>query len=220
MAFPLFSSSTAIVISIVATVLALIYRAALPKPIPGIPYNHASAKSVFGDIPSMMKWQKRTRETFTWMTEQCKKLNAPMVQVSITPFSKPWVIVVDARECQDVLWHRSKEFDRADTTRDVVEPILREHFFSFPSGPKQRAHRALLSDLMTPAFLNNVSIKPPRILNTHIFPDCGTAALRCNLGIAAVVAEEECSREWPPLPCTRRHCQCSPRYDLGCFRRP
>lgn len=63
-------------------------------------------------------------------------------------------------ERQDVLTRRSKEFDRAAHTTDVVMPILREHHFSFPSGPKQRAHRALLSDLMTPAFLNEVSAKP------------------------------------------------------------
>jgi hypothetical protein len=156
MTFPVFSSSTAIVASLVLAVLAILYRAALPKPIPGIPYNYASARSIFGDIPSMMKWKKDTRETFTWMTEQCRRLNAPMVQIFVKPFSAPWVVIVDARECQDVLTRRSKEFDRSPFTTDVVEPILREHHFSFPSGPKQRAHRALLSDLMAPAFLNEV----------------------------------------------------------------
>jgi hypothetical protein len=158
MTFSIFSSSTAIIVSIVVAILAILYRAALPKPIPGIPYNYASSRSIFGDIPSMMKWKRDTRETFTWMTEQCNKLNAPMVQIFVKPFSAPWVIVVDARECQDVLTRRSKEFDRSSFTTDVVQPILREHHFPFPSGPKQRAHRALLSDLMTPAFLNEVCV--------------------------------------------------------------
>ncbi|KAL6408586.1 cytochrome P450 [Ilyonectria robusta] len=80
-----------------------------------------------------------------------------MVQVFVRPFSLPWVIVTDARECEDVLTRRSRDFDRARFTTDVVQPILREHHFSFPSGPQQRAHRSLLSDLMTPAFLNEVA---------------------------------------------------------------
>ncbi|KAH7131750.1 cytochrome P450 [Dactylonectria estremocensis] len=128
-----------------------------PKPIPGIPYKHAAARSILSDVPSMMKWKKDTRETFSWMTEQCKRLNAPMAQVFVSPFSLPWVLVTDARECEDVLTRRSREFDRARFTTDVVQPILREHHFPFPSGSKQRAHRSLLSDLMTPAFLNEVA---------------------------------------------------------------
>jgi hypothetical protein len=154
-------STTALVIGVTVALLVLLYRLALPRPISGIPYNHASARSIFGDIPSMMKWRRDTRETFTWMTEQVMQLNAPMVQVFVKPFSLPWVIVTDARECHDVLTRRSKEFDRSEFTTNVVQPILREHHFPFPSGPKQRAHRALLSDLMTPAFLNEVSAPTP-----------------------------------------------------------
>ncbi|KAN0106894.1 cytochrome P450 [Hyaloscypha variabilis] len=166
MTFSTFTSWTALVVGILALLLTLLYRAALPKPIPGIPYNHASARSIFGDIPGMMKWKAETRETFTWMTEQCKLLNAPMVQLFVKPFSLPWVIVTDARECLDVLTRRSKEFDRSSFTTDVVLPILREHHFPFPSGPKQRAHRALLSDLMTPAFLNEVAA--PRLYHATL----------------------------------------------------
>jgi len=71
--------------------------------------------------------------------------------------SRQLVIVVDARECYDVL-HRRQEFDRAQFTTDDVQPIVREHHFTFPSGPKQRAHRLLLNDMMTPAFLNEVRL--------------------------------------------------------------
>jgi cytochrome P450 len=167
MAFSLFSSSTTLVVSIILAAAALLYRAALPKPIPGIPYNQASARSVLGDIPGMMKWKKDTRELFSWMTAQCKNLNSPMVQVFVKPFSAPWVIIVDARECQDVLVRRSKEFDRSPFTTDVVGPILREHHFSFPTGPKFRAHRALLADLMTPGFLNDVRTTPSVAISTN-----------------------------------------------------
>ena len=151
-----FSSTTALVVGLVVAALVLLYRAALPKPIPGIPYSHESAKSILGDIPSMKAYKKDTQEIFAWMTAQCQKLNSPIVQVFVRPFSRPWVIIADARECQDVLLRRSREFDRSRFTTDVVQPILREHHFSFPSGPKQKAHRALLGDLMTPAFLHEV----------------------------------------------------------------
>ncbi len=157
MAFSIFTASTALVVGIVLVIVVLVYYAALPKPISGIPYHAASARSVLGDMPGMLKWKKDTQELFAWMTAQCKNLNSPMVQVFIKPFSSPWVIIVDARECQDVLVRRAKEFDRSTFTTDVVEPILREHHFPFPTGPKFRAHRALLSDLMSPAFLHEVS---------------------------------------------------------------
>lgn len=62
---------------------------------------------------------------------------------------------------------RSKEFDRASFTTDVVQPILREHFFPMPSSTKQRAHRALLSDTMTPAFLNEVRSHPSLKMNNN-----------------------------------------------------
>ncbi|KAF2799649.1 cytochrome P450 [Melanomma pulvis-pyrius CBS 109.77] len=152
-----FSSTPALVVGLVVAALVLLYHAALPKPIPGIPYNHESSKSVLGDIPSMNAYKKETQEIFTWMTAQCQKLNSPIVQVFVRPFSTPWVIITDARECQDVLLRRSREFDRSRFTTDVVQPILREHHFSFPSGPKQKAHRALLSDLMTPGFLHEIA---------------------------------------------------------------
>lgn len=167
MALIFLSSSTLLAFGVIFVALILVYRAALPKPIRGIPYNHASARSILGDIPSMIKWKNETRETFSWITLQCKKLNSPIVQIFAKPFSKPWVIITDARECQDVLVRRSKEFDRASFTTDVVQPILREHFFPMPSSTKQRAHRALLSDTMTPAFLNEVRSHPSLKMNNN-----------------------------------------------------
>lgn len=157
MAFDHPPSPTTVVVGLFLAALALLYRMALPKPIPGIPYNEASAHSILGDIPAMLRWKKETRELFSWMTAQCTTLNSPMVQIFAKPFSTPWVIVTDARECQDALVRRPREFDRSHFTTDVVQPILREHHFSFPSGPKCRAHRALLADLMTPGFLHEVS---------------------------------------------------------------
>jgi hypothetical protein len=49
-----FSQSTVIAsVCIFAAVVALAYRAILPKPIPGIPYNKASASRILGDAPDV-----------------------------------------------------------------------------------------------------------------------------------------------------------------------
>lgn len=40
------------------------YRAALPKPLPNIPYNRDAADRLFGDIPEMMGYVLRTKRIF------------------------------------------------------------------------------------------------------------------------------------------------------------
>lgn len=157
MSFSLIPSSTlALGISGILLVLVFLYRSLLPKPLPGIPYNKNAATSLLGDIPAMSASIKENGELYSWMTSQCHSLNSPIIQLFIKPLKKPWVVVADARECQDVLGRRGREFDRAKLNWDVVQPILGEHHFPFPSGPKHKAHRALLADLMGVGFLHKV----------------------------------------------------------------
>ena len=40
------------------------YRAMLPKPLAGIPYNRDAAKKMFGDVPEMMGYVMRTQRIF------------------------------------------------------------------------------------------------------------------------------------------------------------
>lgn len=89
------------------------YRWALPRPIPGIPYNKDAANSILGDAPDALRFSENS-EIVTWMKETLIKLNEPMIQVFMKPFSKPWVIVADFREAQDVTSRRTREFDRAE----------------------------------------------------------------------------------------------------------
>lgn len=49
---------------IILGVLYIGYRAALPKPLPDIPYNHDAAGKLFGDVPEMMGYVKRTKRIF------------------------------------------------------------------------------------------------------------------------------------------------------------
>lgn len=48
----------------VLAVLYIGYRAALPKPLPGIPYDHDAAGKLFGDVPEMMSYVRRTKRIF------------------------------------------------------------------------------------------------------------------------------------------------------------
>lgn len=45
-------------------VLYLAYRALLPKPLPGIPYNKDAANKLFGDVPEVMSYVKSTKQIY------------------------------------------------------------------------------------------------------------------------------------------------------------
>lgn len=53
-----------LLIAIAATSLWILYKAILPKPIPGIPYNKDAANKLFGDVPEMMRYVLRTKRIF------------------------------------------------------------------------------------------------------------------------------------------------------------
>lgn len=58
------SFGAAVVISVICIIFYVLYRAALPKPLEGIPYNKDAAEKVFGDVPEMMGYVVRTKRIF------------------------------------------------------------------------------------------------------------------------------------------------------------
>jgi hypothetical protein len=69
-----------LVLTSVAFSLRLLYRLALPRPIPGIPYNEASARKLLGDVSGMTSHIKNADGTFiTYIMESMKTLNAPLI---------------------------------------------------------------------------------------------------------------------------------------------
>lgn len=64
MGITLFSVEGAFVSSVFIVVLYVAYRAVLPKPLPGIPYNRDAANGLLGDIPEMMRYVLRTKRIF------------------------------------------------------------------------------------------------------------------------------------------------------------
>jgi len=145
------------VAGIVVIVLYAAYQWALPKPIPGIPYNEEATHNLLGDIPAITKHVKETGEIWNWVGAQNAKLNSPIVQIFTRPFAKPWVLIADFRESQDILMRRTKEFDRSDFFGELFLGMMPDfHISMLSSNPEFKIHRRLIQDLMTPAFLNEV----------------------------------------------------------------
>jgi hypothetical protein len=131
-----------------------LYQRLLPRPLPGIPYNRASALRLLGDAPDMLREVSVTRELNVWLVKQVNKLHAPLCQVFVEPFSKPWVLLADPIEAYDIMVRRP-EFDRSDFITDGLSPMDAFHA-RMKTGAQWRTTRAWLQDLMSPSFLNNV----------------------------------------------------------------
>lgn len=138
---------------IIVALLAVLYRAALPKPLPGIPYNQESVGRIFGDLKDMRKAKYRRQ----WIWSQPRQHGAPLSQAFLFPFRRPTVIVSDYRTAVDICSRRIKEFDRGTRNRECVGVTAPNFHFTMESrDPRFRMHREILRDLMSPWFLNEV----------------------------------------------------------------
>lgn len=145
---------------VTAVSLVLLYLLALPKPLPGIPYNAAATNNLLGDVPAMQAHTKQDRGNnfVTFVLSAVHALNAPLVQVFLGgPMSKPMVILSDFHEMQDIMTNRTKDFDRSPTTGLIVKGLGPNHHIHLRTTPQWLAQRRLTQDLMTPTFLNNVA---------------------------------------------------------------
>ena len=146
-----------------SAILYLAYRAALPRPIPGIPYHKSAANSLFGDIPRLLKHYTAEKAITAWFPLQCIELDSPIVQLFIRPFGRPMVFLADWRESQDILTQR-KEFDRSRFFGDVLRGLLPNAFITMQTDDIFRHQRRLVAKTMSSSFLSQVSA--PRIYNT------------------------------------------------------
>ena len=142
-----------VAIVLLALVLYGLYQWLLPKTVPGIAYNPEATKSLFGDAPGMIKEVGVTGEFRVWCSKQVKKMNSPICQIFIRPFSKPWILLADFRESKDILMRR-KEFDKSSFLSDGMACMGSFHGI-YTTGAKFKSNRQLIQDLMTTSFLNN-----------------------------------------------------------------
>lgn len=133
-------------------------RALLPKPIPGVPYRKANAEKLLGNGLEMLAWKKEHGEMFGYLAKMAVELNAPIFQIFVHPLGKPWVVIADNRESNDIMARRTnRDFDRSKFLGDLLSSLSPEFHFHMPTGDRWKAHRKLVADTMSPAFLTEVA---------------------------------------------------------------
>jgi hypothetical protein len=172
-------SPTAFGVAIIVGLAVLVYRSALPKPIPGIPYDKRAAKNLFGSLPDMISYMKMNGVIIPWLTSHNAKHGAPLVQFFGAPFSKPTLVLSDFHESQDILLRRTKEFDRAARSLASFEGSIPNHHIAMRTAdPRFKGNKELVRDLMSPNFLADVrscSLRSPNAVpliweNSRRFP--------------------------------------------------
>ncbi|KAI1757712.1 cytochrome P450 [Xylaria castorea] len=138
--------------------LYLAYRWALPKPIPGIPYDESAKNSLFGNVPELLSILRVTGKTRPFFIEHPKKHNSALTQVWMGPLQKPCLILSDFRESQDILLRRAREFNRGPFSTNAFAGVVPNHHIAMASSdPRFKGNRELVRDLMTFNFLHEVS---------------------------------------------------------------
>ena len=136
----------------------LIRRVLLPRPIPGIPYRKRNAEKIFGNGLEMLAWKKEHGEMMGYLAKMAVELDAPIFQIFVHPWGKPWVVIADNREANDIMARRTgRDFDRSKFLGDSLAKLSPEFHFHMPTGDRWKTHRKLVADTMSPAFLSEVA---------------------------------------------------------------
>ncbi|KAI9902089.1 hypothetical protein N3K66_003906 [Trichothecium roseum] len=147
------ASPMVIAAAVASSLIFAVYQWLLPRPIPGIPYNPEAARRILGDIPSMLRDE---RGAMDWLLAQSQRHSGPVCQLFLRPFGRPFVLLSDFREAQDIMMRR-KEWDRSDYSIEIFSGQAPEHHINKKTGPAWKSHRRLLQDLMMPTFLKGVA---------------------------------------------------------------
>lgn len=146
-------------IALTVCLLYLCYRWALPKPIPGIPYDESASRNIFGNLPEIREFVRKNGRLRPWLSSHPIRHKSPITQIWTNPFKNPSLIISDFQESQDILLRRTKEFDRSQRSVDFFAGIVDNHHIAMRSAdPRFKLNKELVKDLMTPAFLNEVCI--------------------------------------------------------------
>ena len=136
--------------------LALLARwVLLPRPFPGIPHNREAANQILGDVGEL----RTSTGIRAFMRAQFIRHQSPIVQVFMSPLSRPWVLIGDFREAHDIAVSRYREFDKSTLTSDSFRGIVPQSFVSYKAEhPVYKHSKELLKDWMTPSFFRSVSL--------------------------------------------------------------
>ncbi|TKX26505.1 cytochrome P450 monooxygenase-like protein 9 [Elsinoe australis] len=107
----------------------------------------------------MIVWVLKYDTCFDWITSLGGRIESPIYQVFIRPFGKPVIVLTDPREIEDILLHRTREFDRANHTSDIFVGTIPNHHIVQPTNDRFRTQRKLLAGTMRNEFLKNVAAR-------------------------------------------------------------
>ncbi|KAH6622556.1 cytochrome P450 [Chaetomium tenue] len=139
--------------TILSVAVYLFYLWLRPKPVPGIPYNVEATKTIWGDLPAWNRYAAQNGELSSWLGELCLKHQSPVAQAFIHPFSKPWILVGDFHEAQDILMRRT-DFEKPQFLIDGLAALGGFHARFKTNDPRFKASRQIRQDLMAPKFLH------------------------------------------------------------------
>ena len=114
-------------------------RLAYPRPYPNTPYNRASSKRLWGDIPDLLRVLTTTQDPSKFTFEQCGNLNSPVVQLLLRPFLKPTIFISDVLEVK------------------TIRPILPHCSLAKATTPEFKGRRRLWEGSMGTSFLRRVA---------------------------------------------------------------
>ncbi|KAI1380700.1 cytochrome P450 [Hypoxylon crocopeplum] len=130
----------------------VIYQRLLPKPLPGIPFDPESARSLWGDEPAL---RDDPAGLAKWCSKQLDKHGSPICQALMGPFKTPVVLVADVKETRELLMSRI-DFDRSAYIIDRF-PLFGEFHLNMKTGDGWRMSRGWLKDLLAPHYLHDVA---------------------------------------------------------------
>ena len=162
---PLLLSLTVILLTLAAT-----YQLSLPRPLPGIPHNHESARRPAGDVPHRLAAEGRRPRDF-WV-DLCAAKNSAVAQYFPGPFARPVVVLSDFREAQDLFVRRGETVDRGVFGKRMWSGVGDKHFVALDSkDPDFHASKLLGRDLMTPNYIQTVRVQaiPPPTMHMHLY---------------------------------------------------
>lgn len=127
--------------------LYLAYRWALPKPIPGIPYDESARNSLLGNLPEIISMLRTTGKTRPFFVGHPSRHQSALTQIWLGPLQKPSLILSDFRETQDILLRRTREFDRGPRNTSAFAGVAPNHHIV-------RTLKSLISPVACPRAIN------------------------------------------------------------------
>lgn len=135
-------------------ILVWAFRQLYPKPWPGIPYNQTSANRIAGDIPYLIPLLKATNEfSDPLFTVKTQKLRSPIAQFLFPGLRRPFIVLEEPREIEDILLRHGKEFETAPLVVEMYGPIFPNALIAQYSTPELRAQKRQWVDAVNTEFL-------------------------------------------------------------------